>query len=632
MQQQQQQQPDQTIPVTFTIERNGQANITTEEYVELMKKSRTYTVSSGRFAAVYNIIHTSVGYVSICCANNEPKARWITDPFTIVSVVADENGDHFAEIAVSSGKKARIAFEDLLPNKIEATLFNKGIAMSKESRIREVIAMHLQWLLGQFEVQDAKITLGWKYKDSALTWCGTNNDPPLLQYRLSLDSEEKYFDALNSYLDGCTALQFILCSAAASTLLAYLNMTAVVPVASFGVSLVGTSSTGKTTALQLAASLYSAPNDECIYNGFYGTANALIHLLGQHQGIPICYDESTIDNQMNKASFVYAFAEGKSKLRLGQQSQLKERDTWLCTCLFSSETPLIDISENDNLGLGVRILNLEEQTYTKDSTHADNIKMFCSSNYGIVGEMLAEYLLKAEPVEMLEDYNSIKNAMNSLTTLDRCKLTDRLILNLSLIMHTAAILKELGIQLDIAAIRDICVNINNSTAESAEKGKNAICKIFNYIASKYDKIKGIKWTADKDGNPIKAAIVETTFKEILEECGITDVKGAASAIDKEGYLIRQSKNRLKSKLSIDGVSCYAYQFDMAKVNGAFEGFTDDRFSNIRKYKSYDPFSGETLDIVNDSEAIIHEGNYKTIGEKTATGGKAFLLYSVLLQY
>lgn len=39
----------------------------------------------------------------------------------------------------------------------------------------------------------------------------------------------------------------------------------------------------------------------------------------------------------------------------------------------------------------------------------------------------------------------------------------------------------------------------------------------------------------------------------------------------------------------------------------------------------DPGTDEVLDIVNDDEAVIHEGNYKIECNKTAVGGKAFLL-------
>lgn len=615
---------DTPVLVDFTLNRNGQVSITTQEYADLMKYARSYTVGYGKSSYTFHIVHTTAGYISLQTKKAGAIAVWIADNFSIKAVVADSSSNHYTDIDTGT-RTVRIPFEGFLPNKIDAALFSKGIAISKTNKAHEVLSMHLQWLLGKFEIQDAKMILGWRYKNDHLTWSGINGEPPMLKYRLDLPSQEDYIKKLNELISGCHGLQFALCSAAASTVLAYLNMTAKLPVASFGVSLVGTSSTGKTTALQLAASLYSSPDDESVYSGFYGTSNALIYMLGRHHGVPLCYDESTIENNINKASFVYAFAGGQGKLRLNQQNQLKEHDKWLCTCLFSSETHLVDLANNDNLGLGVRILNLENYIYTRNSSHADEIKTFAATNHGIVGNLLAEYLLNTNKAEVLHDYNTLKTDIGSYTGLNRCSLTDRLILNFALIIYTAAILNNIGISMNIKSLLDICVEINNKAAESADPGKNIICKVFNYISSKYKHIKGIKWTTDKDGCPTKVAIVETTFCDILNECKINDVKGAINHLDKSGYLIRQSSKRIKSKLSIDGVPCYAYQFDMEKVNEAFGTIDDDAFSNVRKYTFVDRGTDEVLNIVNDEEAIIHEGNYKINSNKGAVSGKAFLL-------
>lgn len=155
--------------------------------------------------------------------------------------------------------------------------------------------------------------------------------------------------------------------------------------------------------------------------------------------------------------------------------------------------------------------------------------------------------------------------------------------------------------------------------------KNLIHKIFNYISCKYKYLKGIKWTCAKDGQPEKVAIVETTFAEILEACEITDMKIAVSHLDKEGYLIRQSRKRLKSKLNIDGVPCYAYQLDVKKANMAFGNDDDDSFTNVGNFRNGDLLTGKKLDVLNDEETIIHEGNYKITGDKRAVSGTAFLL-------
>lgn len=610
---------DNVIPASFQLERNEEVKIPVSEYVSLMTFVKTCVIGTGKNACSFNLVHTTAGYVDLGTKNSGAVAVWTADSFQIKDVVADEKGNHFAEVEFQE-KAFRIPFESLLSTKITETLYSKGIAVSPI--YYKVLSMHLQWLLRRFEVQDAQQVLSWKQKNDELKWNGTNTE---LQYRLSENSEKDYIDKLNGFINDIPELQFVVCAAIASTLLAYLNITEKIPVASFGVSLIGKSSTGKSTALVLAASLYSSPDDESVFSGFYGTQNALTYMLGKHNGVPLCYDESTINNNINKGNFIYTFVEGKDKLRLNQDSTLKNRSSWLCTALFSAETPFVDIAENDNLGLGVRMLNLENYAYTKDSIHSDEIKTFARMNYGIVGNLVSDYMLKADSAEVRKKYEEIKQTITKEPELNKCSLTDRLLLNYALIVQTSAILNELGIIIDTDGIWRICIDNHNKISESAEPGKNAVIKLFNYIASNYKNLKGIKWTTNKEGIPSKAAIIETTFEDIIKKCEINDYKAAVKHLDSEGYLIRQSRGRIKSKLNIDGVPCYAYQFDMEKINEAFGKINDDTFSNIKKYKEFSPFSDETIDIVNDEEAIIHAGNYKIECNKTAVSGKAFLL-------
>lgn len=510
---------DNIVPVSFQLERNGETKISANEYVHLMTFARTYVIGSGKSAYSFDLVHTTTGYVNIGTKNNSTVAVWSADSFQVKGVVADEKCNHFAEIEFK-GKTFRIPFEALLPAKIMETLYSKGIAVSSMSC--KVLSMHLQWLLGKFEVQDAQQVLGWKQINNELKWSGANTDPYLLQYKISETSEKAYIDKLNGFINDIPELQFVICAAIASTLLAYLSITEKIPVASFGV--------------------------------------------------PLCYDESTINNDINKGNFVYTFVEGKDKLRLNQDSTLKKRNSWLCTALFSAETPFIDIAENDNLGLGVRMMNLENYVYTKNSIHSDEIKTFARLNYGIVGNLVSDYLLKADSAEIKKKFEEIKQAIAKEPELNKCSLTDRLLLNYALILQTSAILNELEILIDTDGIWRICIDNHNKISESAEPGKNAVIRLFNYIASNYKQLKGIKWTANKEGVP-----------------------------------------------------CYAYQFNMEKVNEAFGKINDDTFSNIKKYKEFSPFSDEVIEVVNDQEAIIHAGNYKIECNKTAVSGKAFLL-------
>lgn len=273
----------------------------------------------------------------------------------------------------------------------------------------------------------------------------------------------------------------------------------------------------------------------------------------------------------------------------------------------------------------MRIINLENYTYTRDGLHADEIKMFAGMNYGIVGNMLSDYFLKADSASIKSQYTAIKQDFSEDCELIKCPLTDRLVTNYSLIIQTAEILNKIGISIDTEAIKNTCIEVHNQLAKTAEPAKNIIIKLFNYITCEYKNVKGIKWTVDKNGIPEKVAIIETTFEEILKKCKIKDCKTAIRYLDNDNFLIRQSKNRIKSKLNIDGVPCYAYQFDMKKIHSVFGNISDDVFSNVKKYSYTDRCTDEVFDIVNDEEAIIHAGNYKIRNNKKEFSGKIFLL-------
>ncbi len=609
------------VPVDFTLDRFGKVQISIKKFIQLKAKSLCFIVGKGKNAVKFEIAHTNAGFVDIYTGINGTYSEWLADYFDIEGVVADEKNNHFLVIK-HNGNILRLPFEGILPDKICSTFFSKGIAISKVNDAHEAFSMYLQSVINQLKVTDARQTLGWTVENDVLQWNGADSEPPYLQYHLEM-SQEEYLSEFNRLTEPSPQLQFVICSAAASTLLAYLKIKEKLPVTSFGVSLVGTSSTGKTTALQLAASLYTSPEDETVFSAFYGTYNALMKILGCHHGVVICYDETTIKNDISKSSFVYAFTQGKDKLRLNSDSELKFRNSWNCTALFSSEEYLVDASK-DNLGIVARVITLDHLTYTTDSSHSEQIKTFAGKNYGLIGKLLSDYLILADSAEILEEYEAARtDLLNEIT--EKCSLTERLTMNYALIITTSQILNRLGVLTNTDVIKQMCVILHEEVSAAANPGRNLVIKIFNYICCEYKNLKGIKWTTTKDGIPKKVEIIETTFENIISKCGVTEPKTAVKHLLDEGYIIRPEAGRIKAKLSIDGVSCYGYRFNLYKVNEAFGPIDDEVYSNVKKYKSADPFSDDVLDIVNDEEAVIHAGNYKVTDNKTAVGGKAFLL-------
>lgn len=467
------------LSVDYDFSKNQIIHVRTDEYIRLMSESTSVTVDTSKEQYDYNIVNTTAGLLDLYTDDRGMAVKKLSDPIHIQAVVRNERNNHFAELEMNNDI-IRIPLESFLDNKLEATLFNKGITISDNKLEQKALSHFLKSYLSKFEVQDANETLGWRNENKTLKWYGANANPPLLRYKLSLPTEEAYFKELNQLIKESKPLQFVIAAIGAATPLCYLYLTEKIPAATFGISLVGTSSTGKTTAMQLAASFYSSIDDESVFSGFSGTNNALIYMLGKHHGVPICYDETTINNRISTADFIYTFTQGKDKLRLNQDSTLKQRNSWLCTGGFTSENYLVDASK-DNLGLSARIITLDNYRYTTSAAHSEKIKQFSGLNYGIVGNRLSDYLLKADSSEISRAYRNVKESLLQSHALNKCHLTDRLVINYAWIVYTAMLYQEIGIEVDVNAIREMCIDNHNKLSSEANPAERLYVRFSIYI-------------------------------------------------------------------------------------------------------------------------------------------------------
>ena len=614
---------DYAVPVNFTVPQNGAVSISTNDYTTLLPYAKECTVGSGKSSVPYTIVHTSAGFVSLGITKQGAKAEWMADNFTIKAKYVDDKGKYSFGLEYN-GKVSVLPFRAIAPKNIGTELLDVGIAIKTQNKADEAFSQYLQWILSKFDTQDAKPVLGWKMTHNGLIWRPANYDPPLLQYYNNFDTNEAYIGNLNELICESPPIQFVVCGAAASTLLGYLKLTKQLPVETFEVSLKGDSSKGKTTVLKLAASLFSSPADENVYSNFYGTENALIDSLGRHYGVALCYDELTVSGGVNKSDFVYTVAMGSSKKALDAQRRQKQVVKWLCVSLFSSETDLIDY-EKDNMGLLARIIPLEGLTYTKSSEHADSIKEFAESSYGIIGTLLPVLLQKADPDEIKEMYDSAKSKLKAAEGLCSCSLTDRMIANHALILTAAELLNHIGLQLDTEGIMQISIAAMNRIAEYANRGKYLIQKIFGFISSNYYRLKDIEWDSDTGLEPIAVTIGENTFEMILKGIGWNKKQDALKEIDTTGCLIRQSEGRYKTRTTRDNVPYYSYRFDMNKVKEQFDGDFQIDYSSIKQRQRWDKYTDSYVSLVDDSEAVINGYNCRISGEGRAFEGKLFFL-------
>ena len=170
--------------------------------------------------------------------------------------------------------------------------------------------------------------------------------------------------------------------------------------------------------------------------------------------------------------------------------------------------------------------------------------------------------------ELPELYEEAKETMNSYCESSHNDFTDRLCQTYALTYMTAKTLEEMGIAVDVEAVAGIMADHNNMVSNEQNLGLNAFNAVVSYVARNSCK-SGISQKTNKDGIPVKVVIEESLMNEILTKAGFTDIKVVIKELDKAGFLIRQVKAGLKSKLTINGSLCWCYQIDMSSIaNGA----------------------------------------------------------------
>lgn len=189
--------------------------------------------------------------------------------------------------------------------------------------------------------------------------------------------------------------QLYMAASFASVLLKKLNM---LP---FIVNLWGSTGTGKTVALMLAASIWANPSENKYITDSYSTQNAFEIRLDILNHLPLMMDDlSKVRDKLNDnfTDLIYLLCSGKGKDRSNVDLGLNKVKTWQCTILSNMERPLA--AETMRGGAINRILDFEMQDgYIFESGNA--VVEILSDNYGFAGPRFVDYL-KGIPYETLQ--------------------------------------------------------------------------------------------------------------------------------------------------------------------------------------------------------------------------------------
>ena len=336
------------------------------------------------------------------------------------------------------------------------------------------------------------------------------------------------------------------------------------------ISLVGRTSTGKTSAMVLGASQWGRPTEgNGIIDDLHSTENAFFESLARNVGFPAWIDEVSAQPSWDFARMVYHLPKGKSKRRCNPDGSLKASNYFTGAVVFSGETSLLERA-SVNPGLHARIAEFTFNQWTEDDQHADRIGEKCRRCYGHVAPLLAQWLLDYEE-EVPALYDEERTLVEQKGA--ACSGVEHRILKIyAIIMAAARVLNEvLPIKLNLEALRELLVDQLIESRPQRDRPGYVYEYIKEYISSHGSRF---AWASEhSEGKIVRddiwgqlefyrsipcVWIGEEKMATILRGAGIQSSKEITADLADRGWLVRFSARHYFRNHRINGVEMNAY--------------------------------------------------------------------------
>lgn len=479
---------------------------------------------------------------------------WACSWFETESAFIDKNNIYHVNLKVRD-KIVDVDYSMLYPKDITC-LANFGIVINID--FTHIISKYIFKKIANLEVEEQISNIGFVRHDMNLEF--NAYDKNLLSYTHNADINT-YTEGLNRLLTN-TPIMLALCSSCASLFLAYLSMKCGITLQSFIISFYGKSTTGKSTAQTMMASVYTKPDDNKVYIPFFGTIAAIIRHVSNKIGIIHLFDEATVSSGLNMENLLYTITLEHDKSRCNSNATLKTSDTWKTIVITSSENRLLPETRMHNKGLDARLLSFGDLRYTDSREHSDQIHDFCNRNYGILGKTLAEYLLNAQPEDITNKYTKCKENLRTAIAEEMFfDLTERLINEYALILTAATVLTEFNINIDIDGVMALLIDNHREIAERSNIAEKFYNHIITYVATN-----PFSTSLKIDQNKNTAAIIDEVFLKVLTSHGASNTDLVIKELDSNGYICRTKPNSIKSRRRFNGTLANCYEIHLPADN------------------------------------------------------------------
>lgn len=360
-------------------------------------------------------------------------------------------------------------------------------------------------------------------------------------------SREIYLKMIKEDVIGHPPLELIVSISLSSVLLGYIGEE--LSLDTQIVHLYGNSTTGKSTALKLAISLFGYPDvkKNGLFSTYNATENALIKQLEGIKGVPFAFDEISMSKSNNFSDMIYKISNGVDKCRLNKNSEQIKKEPWLTTIMSNGEKSLVR-SANKNAGIQIRVLEFDNIVWTKNSEHSEKINSIILNNYGHLGFEFAQYIMDLDKEYIKEEYYKTKSKLKYIFEKRKIKdnFIDRRINKISIIILTMQLFERMiDIKMNKSKIFQIILNVEVESIKQRNFDKSFINYFKEYVSSnavRFSESKKIDSVRDYIGNikrketHLEFEILPEKFKEIVKAGGFEDDKVVLKELKKAGYL------------------------------------------------------------------------------------------------
>lgn len=366
-------------------------------------------------------------------ASSTLEQHWVCSPLHVDAVTFDAHGGNFGRLLRLRNTLGKwvlwsMPMEMLRSDgsDLRGMLLSMGVHLDPSRSGPRMLATYLQSQVPQRRME-AVIQTGWagsEFKAYALPDTVIGPDAIRVTFQTDAKTTDEYTQrgtlegwqqSISMLADGNPMLVLALSTAFSGPLLARVGMD------SGGLHLIGDSSTGKTTALQAAASVWGGDN---FRRSWRTTANGLEGAAALFNDGLLALDEISECDPRDVGEVVYMLGNGRGKQRASRTGAARSVNRWRTSVISTGErsiaTCMAQAGQQVKAGQAVRLLDIPMQRpygawdclhqYASGPAFSDAIKRAVSANYGTAGRAFLEKLTRdqSDLAPALED---IKNKL-----------------------------------------------------------------------------------------------------------------------------------------------------------------------------------------------------------------------------